>query len=72
MRGQARLPCACSIVACCAFLVSGLADEGDVDKIRALYQPLLQWCGSDAQQQLGIKCTVSASLAWNQSEYEVR
>ena len=65
----------CSIwllLALVAPFLAGLADEGDVDTIRALYQPLLEWCGSDAQQHLGINCTVSAGLSWNQSEYKVR
>ena len=65
----------CSIwllLALVAPFLAGLADEGDVDTIRALYQPLLEWCGSNAQQQLGINCTVSAGLSWNQSEYKVR
>lgn len=43
--------------------------EGDPNKTAALYQPMIDWCKLPAQQLLGLKCSVHASITWKQSEY---
>ena len=59
--------------------VSGLSSglgcrhyEGSPDAIRALYQPMLDWCAQPAQAQQGIECKAWAGLMWNQTDYDPR
>ena len=47
----------------------GLQWEGEPARTAKLYAPLLAWCKQPAQKALGISCSSSSSVNWNQSDY---